>query len=121
MPVSSLYPSDSRKTQPDLLAQSALSQIREFELLRWDGVRIPVEVSASATELAGKPAILGMFRDIRERRNAAAELRRSEDRFSYLIQNLSDVITRRRRRRNHALSQPVHRKDRGIPALGTSR
>ncbi len=93
MPVSSLYPSDSRKTQPDLLAQSALSQIREFELLRWDGVRIPVEVSASATELAGKPAILGMFRDIRERRNAAAELRRSEDRFSYLIQNLSDVIT----------------------------
>ena len=34
-----------------------------------------------------------MFRDIRDRREAAAVLRRSEERFSYLIQNLSDVIT----------------------------
>ena len=54
---------------------------------------MPVEVSASATELSGRPAVLGIFRDIRDRLEAAAVLRRSEDRFSYLIQNLSDVIT----------------------------
>ena len=65
----------------------------ELELLRSDGTSVPVEVSASATEWAGRPAILGIFRDIRERLEAAAVLRRSEERFGYLIQNLSDVIT----------------------------
>ena len=54
---------------------------------------MPVEVSASAAELGGRPAILGIFRDIRDRLQAAAILRRSEERFGYLIQNLSDVIT----------------------------
>ena len=37
--------------------------------------------------------MLGIFRDIRDRLEAAAVLQRSEERFSYLIQNLSDVIT----------------------------
>jgi two-component system, cell cycle sensor histidine kinase and response regulator CckA len=43
--------------------------------------------------LGGKPAVLGIFRDIRDRLEAAAVLQRSQDRFSYLIQNLSDIIT----------------------------
>ena len=66
---------------------------RELKLLRAHGTPVPVEVSASATELSGRPAVLAIFRDIRDRLEAAAVLRRSEDRFSYLIQNLSDVIT----------------------------
>jgi two-component system cell cycle sensor histidine kinase/response regulator CckA len=66
---------------------------RELKLLRAHGMPVPVEVSASATELSGRPAVLAIFRDIRDRLEAAAVLRRSEERFSYLIQNLSDVIT----------------------------
>jgi two-component system, cell cycle sensor histidine kinase and response regulator CckA len=66
---------------------------QELELLRPDGTPVPVEVNVSMTELNGRPAILGIFRDIRDRLEAAAVLRRSEERFSYLIQNLSDVIT----------------------------
>ncbi|HEX4786300.1 MAG TPA: PAS domain S-box protein [Candidatus Sulfotelmatobacter sp.] len=66
---------------------------RELKVRRADGTSVPVEVSASATEWGGRPAVLGIFRDIRDRLEAAATLRRSEDRFSYLIQNLSDVIT----------------------------
>jgi PAS domain S-box-containing protein len=66
---------------------------RQLELARPDGTSVPVEVSVSKTELAGKPAILGIFRDIRERREAAAVLQRHEERFGHLIQNLSDVIT----------------------------
>ena len=50
-------------------------------------------MNASNTEFGRRPAILGIFRDLRERREAAVILRRSEERFSYLIQNLSDVIT----------------------------
>ena len=66
---------------------------RELELLRSDGTAIPVEVSVSTTEVGGRPALLGIFRDIRERLEAAAMLQRREARFGHLIQNLSDVIT----------------------------
>lgn len=93
-PESDLYPRES--TQPTQLLTPNTSQpgrSRELKLRRSDGSTVPVEVSASATELSGRPAVLGIFRDIRDRLEAAASLRRSEDRFSYLIQNLSDVIT----------------------------
>jgi two-component system, cell cycle sensor histidine kinase and response regulator CckA len=70
-----------------------LSQRGELELRRANGSLLPVDVSASRTELGGRPAILAIFRDIRERREAAAILRRSEERFGHLIENLSDVIT----------------------------
>jgi two-component system, cell cycle sensor histidine kinase and response regulator CckA len=65
---------------------------QQLELLRSDGTTVPVEVSASVAELAGRPAVLGIFRDVRDRLEAAAVLRRSEERFGYLIQNLSDLI-----------------------------
>lgn len=95
MSESRLYPAPgieaSRQPLTPTIAGKARSQ--ELELLRADGTPVPVEVSASATELSGRPAIVGIFRDIRDRLQAAAILRRSEERFSYLIQNLSDVIT----------------------------
>ena len=94
MSESQLYPAEGGRRKQILSASSDRStRSHELELLRANGTHVPVEVSTSATELAGRPAILGIFRDIRERLEAAAILRRSEDRFSYLIQNLSDVIT----------------------------
>ena len=92
-PESELYP--ARGKQPEGSAPLAIETAsgQELELLRSDGTYIPVEVSASKTDLGGKPAVLGIFRDIRDRREAAAILRRSEERFTHLIQNLSDVIT----------------------------
>ena len=93
-PESQLYPADA-KSRPQFLTPNTqgTARSRELNLLRADGTPLPVEVSASATELSGRPAVVGIFRDIRDRLQAAAILRRSEDRFSYLIQNLSDVIT----------------------------
>jgi len=97
MPESRLYPYPPNKGEPNrepLAPNTAgTARSRELELLRADGTRVPVEVGASATELGGRPAVLGIFRDIRDRLEAAAILQRSEERFSYLIQNLSDVIT----------------------------
>jgi len=92
MPESTLYPLSADETPANLLASNA-GRGRELELRRADGSTVPVEVSASTTELGGRPAVLGIFRDIRDRLEAAAVLRRSQDRFRYLIQNLSDVIT----------------------------
>ena len=91
---SQLYPGQGGETRVQLLGPNAdqPARSRELKLLRADGTAVPVEVSTSATELGGRPAILGIFRDIRERVEAAVILQRSEDRFSYLIQNLSDVI-----------------------------
>jgi two-component system cell cycle sensor histidine kinase/response regulator CckA len=93
MPESRLYAANSIQASVLTPTASGTARSQELELLRADGTTVPVEVSASATELSGRPAILGIFRDIRDRRQAAAILRRSEERFGYLIQNLSDVIT----------------------------
>jgi two-component system cell cycle sensor histidine kinase/response regulator CckA len=92
---SSLYPAKAGEAHPYLLSSNAKDdgRGRELELRRADGSSVPVEVSVSTTELGGRTAVLGIFRDIRDRLEAAAVLRRSEDRFRYLIQNLSDVIT----------------------------
>jgi PAS domain S-box-containing protein len=94
-PESQLYPPKTDETGGQFLTATTdgRARSRELKLLRADGNLVPVEVSASATELNGTPAVLGIFRDIRDRVEAAAVLRRSEERFSYLIQNLSDVIT----------------------------
>ena len=94
-PESQLYPPKGEETGRQFLTPNTdgLALSRELKLLRADGTLVPVEVSASATELNGRPAVLGIFRDIRDRLEAAAILRRSEERFGYLIQNLSDVIT----------------------------
>jgi len=95
MPESRLYPPKESRAGGQRLSPNSAGRAssQELELLRADGTPVPVEVSASTTELNGKPAILGIFRDIRDRQEAAAILRRSEERFGYLIQNLSDVIT----------------------------
>jgi two-component system cell cycle sensor histidine kinase/response regulator CckA len=94
-PESALYRAESNQSSLKWLTPDAseTAPSRELQLLRADGTPVPVEVSASATEWGGRPAVLGIFRDIRDRLEAAAVLRRSEERFGYLIQNLSDVIT----------------------------
>jgi two-component system, cell cycle sensor histidine kinase and response regulator CckA len=95
MRESQLYPPENREQYLQFLtfASAGAARGREMHLLRADGLAIPVEASASATELDGKRAVLGIFRDNRERLEAAAVLQRSEERFGYLLQNLSDVIT----------------------------
>ena len=94
LPESTLYPADPESGRAPLTPNKAKSPLsQQLVLVRADGAPVQVEASVSATELNGRPAVLGIFRDIRDRLEAAAILQRSEERFSYLIQNLSDVIT----------------------------
>ncbi|PYX32066.1 MAG: hypothetical protein DMG77_04425 [Acidobacteria bacterium] len=90
-----LYPADKREEYRRYLTPPAGGTARggELELRRAHGSIVPVEVSAGTAEISGRRAVVGIFRDIRERFEAAAVLRRSEERFGYLIQNLSDIIT----------------------------
>jgi PAS domain S-box-containing protein len=64
----------------------------EFRLRDAAGALIRVEWSASRTEWAGRIVIQSNLRDIRKRLEAEELLRRSEERFRSLIQNLSDII-----------------------------
>ena len=90
-----LYPADKREEYRRYLTPPTGGTARggELELRRAHGSIVPVEVSVGTAEINGRRAVVGIFRDIRERFEAAAVLRRSEERFGYLIQNLSDIIT----------------------------
>ncbi len=69
-------------------------QIHRFDLRMKDGGRMPVEVSAiGMVDGDGRFAgIHGAARDISERERLERELRRSEERYRFLVQNSPDVI-----------------------------
>lgn len=56
------------------------------------GRRIPVEISAGAMEVRGKHLIYGIFRDLRERRRGEEALRRSEEKYRLLVNQIPAVV-----------------------------
>jgi PAS domain S-box-containing protein len=67
----------------------------EYTLLRVDGKRTPVELSASAIlDTDGNArAYIGIVRDVSERSRSEEALRRSEEYFRNLIESAPDLIT----------------------------
>jgi PAS domain S-box-containing protein len=57
-----------------------------------NGSKIPVEVSYSVTEIAGKKIVQGIFRNITTRRKAEAEIRKSEEKYHKLMETANDAI-----------------------------
>ncbi|MGD8352108.1 MAG: PAS domain S-box protein, partial [Nitrospirota bacterium] len=57
-------------------------------VLRKDGARVPVEISASQVSVGGKRLLLGIFRDVTERLRAEEELRESRRSLYALMSNL---------------------------------
>ena len=66
--------------------------LMEQEYLRLDGLRVPVETTAVAIKFEGKAANLVFIRDITERRQAAQDLRESEERFRLAVESAPDAI-----------------------------
>ncbi|RPJ07035.1 MAG: PAS domain S-box protein, partial [Spirochaetaceae bacterium] len=67
-------------------------QIYEIEILQKGGGAIPVELNLSKVSYHGRPAVLGIARDISKRKAFEEELLNSEQRFRALIENVPVAI-----------------------------
>ena len=57
-----------------------------------NGKRIPVEISNHLFELEGKQVILATVRDITERKRTEELLRRSEEKYRKIFENVQDIF-----------------------------
>ncbi|MEK7399290.1 MAG: PAS domain S-box protein [Candidatus Poribacteria bacterium] len=62
----------------------------ETEHITKDGIKIPVEVNGKIIEYNGTPAVLGISRDITERKKAEEKLRESKERHRSILQTAID-------------------------------
>ena len=59
---------------------------------RKDGVRVPVQISATVVEIGGRKVIQGLFEDISERKRMEDALKLSELKFRDLAETLPDLV-----------------------------
>ena len=76
----------------DRLAGLRVPSFYEAKLLRKDGTEIEVELSGTVIQCGGKPADLGIVRDITERKKAEEKIRVSEEKYRTLFEQATDVI-----------------------------
>ncbi|MCA9785308.1 MAG: PAS domain S-box protein, partial [Candidatus Cloacimonetes bacterium] len=90
-------PEQSAQSRQNFHEHSALSATSpgrsiEHEVLRDDGTRVPVEVSAHALEFKGQSLLYGIFRDISERRQLEQALVQSEERMRLAFDGTNDGL-----------------------------
>jgi PAS domain S-box-containing protein len=76
------------------LAMASVAMV-ERELMRADGTRVPVELSASLVRLgteSQESAIVAILRDVTERRRVEAALREAQQRLSHLVSSNPSVL-----------------------------
>jgi len=74
------------------IEEMSLSNAVESIVIDSNGSRIPVEVIASKVLYQGKNCIMGIFRDITERKKAEKALKESEEQYRTLVENLNEAV-----------------------------
>ncbi len=97
--IRSLHQKDIHASEDVVAGKAAFHRYRyeagatEHVVLRPDGTRVPVEISASPMQdEQGRSLILGIFHDLTEHRRAADELRESEEKFRQVAENVREVF-----------------------------
>ena len=89
-----LLPRSQTPRAAALLVRNALGKATgpdEFILNRKDGSQVPLEIRTFPVKFKGKTVVLGIARDITERKQAKEALRESEERYRHLFDDLSDA------------------------------
>ena len=76
------------------IAGEDVPPVYEAKLLRKDGTTIDAELSANVVQYRGKPADLGLIRDIAERKKSEKVLRESEAKYRRLHESIMDAFAR---------------------------
>jgi len=72
--------------------RDAGSRTFETEHRRKDGTVFPVEVSTTIVKVNGRELVIGIDRDISERKHVEAELRRSKQNFERTVSTMEDIV-----------------------------
>ncbi len=82
---------DSARRQEQLLTDGTI-RVERRQLVRADGARLSVEVSASVVRLGEESAVLTILRDITERERAEAALRAAQQRLQHVVSSSPAVL-----------------------------
>jgi PAS domain S-box-containing protein len=86
-----ISPETKMKIFPKILRDGAASG--EFELLRKDGARVPVELRGVLMEIGGRKIVQGIVRDISERKQVEEKLRIAAEEWQHTFDSMSDGVS----------------------------
>ncbi|MFW9991655.1 MAG: PAS domain S-box protein [Candidatus Odinarchaeota archaeon] len=96
MPVFKLYPEKDlhlAKLQFETTLKEGTTFFETVHVKK-DGTLIPVEINARLVDYAGKKVIVSAVRDISERKQVEAELRKSDARYRAVVRDQTELISR---------------------------
>ena len=91
----------------DKLVRQEIKTALDVPIQRKDGAVFYADISVHPIELAGKPYVVGVLRDVTERRQAEAELRRTTRETALLLQSVGDGVYGLDARGNTTFVNPV--------------